>query len=166
MRLLKSFLQPFMFMAVTLCLIFAGYVATAQEVVEMPVQDFLGQVLQTIEQFGGMKWMGQVAAVLAILISSMKVSFLNELVWQKLGEAKAWLAPALGVLYGVFSMWAGEGELTWAGVLAYFAAGAGAVVLHELLDTIKAVPGIGSVWVTIINIIKGVLGGPTQKKIG
>lgn len=125
--------------------------------VELPAADLLAQVLDMIRNFGGLPWFGKVAAIITLVLSSMKVSALNDLIWNKLGAFKAWAAPILGLIVGIVGLGA-DGKITLAGVLAYMSAGAGALILHELLDTIKAIPGIGSMWVSVIEIIKSVLG--------
>lgn len=128
----------------------------------LPVEDFISQVLVTIENFGGLNWVAKVAAVLAIVISSMKVSFLATY-WEKLGQFKAYLAPVLAIAYGIFSLGVqSENDITWAGIAAYLTTGLGAIALHELLDTIKAIPGIGSVWVSVIDFIKLILRAPQK----
>jgi hypothetical protein len=126
-------------------------------------QDFFAQVLGVVQQLGGMSGMAKISAVILLIVASMKVSFLNDLLWSKLGAAKAWVAPLLGLIGGILGIGASGVPLDGARILAYVTAGAGAVVLHELLDSIKAVPGIGNIYLTIINIVQGWLGGPAPK---
>lgn len=131
----------------------------AQETVPLPVETvdgFFTQVLTFVKQFGGLPWVLKVAGIAAILISTLKVSVLRELIWEKLGNAKAWAAPLLGLIFGITSL---GSDLTWASALAYMSAGAGAIILHELLDSVKTAPGIGSVWLSIIEVIQKILGG-------
>lgn len=153
-------MKKFLFLLFSACF-FLGATAFAQDV-EVPPMDFLNQILETIQDFGGLSWVAKIAAILAIIISSMKVSFLKTY-WDKLGEAKVWLAPILSVAFGIISLGVNdETAITWAGVFAYMTAGAGAVFLHEILDSIKAMPGIGSMWVSIIDFIKIVLRAPAK----
>lgn len=118
------------------------------------MQDFLNQVLSAIQGFGGLSFMLKVSAIITLIIASMKVSALNQLLWSKLGSFQAWLAPILGLIAGILSL-GSEGPLSLAKVFAYMAAGSGAILLHELLDTVKAIPGLGAVYVAIINLIEG-----------
>lgn len=118
------------------------------------MQDFLNQVLSVIQGFGGLSFMLKASAIITLTIASMKVTALNQLIWSKLGSFQAWLAPILGLVAGILSI-GSSGPLTLAKIFAYMSAGAGAVVLHELLDTIKAVPGLGAIYVSIINVIEG-----------
>lgn len=131
----------------------------AQEAIPQPVETvdgFFTQVLTFIKQFGGLPWVLKVAGVAAILISTLKVSILRELIWEKLGDAKVWAAPLLGLIFGITSL---GSDLNWASALAYVSAGAGAIILHELLDSFKAVPGIGNLWLSVIQVIQKILGG-------
>lgn len=151
------------FLLAICALLLGTFVFATDPVPPLPPTDFLTMVLDYIKSFGGISWVLKISGIITIIIASMKVSFLNDLIWSKLNGFKAWLAPILGIIMGVVSL-SLSGQLTFAGVLAYFAAGAGAVVLHELLDTIKAIPGLGAIYVAIINAIEAALGGGTQKK--
>lgn len=125
-------------------------------------QDFLAQVLAFIGSFGGLSMMLKISGIIMLVVASMKVSALNDLVWSKLGAAQAWIAPLLGLIAGLLGL--GSSSVpTLASVMAYVAAGGGAVLLHELLDTLKALPGIGPMWVSAIVFVEGILGGPSSK---
>jgi hypothetical protein len=131
----------------------------AQDTIPAPVDSVEGlfpQVITLIKQFGGLPWVLKIAGIAAVLLSTLKISAIREVTWDKLGAAKAWAAPILGLIFGVLSLGT---SLTWASALAYISAGAGAIILHELLDSIKAIPGIGSVWLSIIGVIQSLLGG-------
>lgn len=130
---------------------------------EMPVSDFLAKVLQVIKDFGGLPTVLKIAAIVLLLISSMKVSVLNELLWSKLGDFKPFAAPILGLIAGVLDL-AGAGTVTWASVFAYISAGAGALILHDLLDSVKAIPGLGDVYVKLIELVQKALGPAATKK--
>lgn len=137
-------------------------IAFAEDNIPQPVdtiEGFFSQTLTFIKQFGGLPWVLKIAGISAILISTLKVSAIRELTWDKLENAKVWAAPILGLIFGVLSLGT---DLTLASALAYISAGAGAIILHELLDSIKAIPGIGSIWVSIINVIQSLLGGKKQ----
>lgn len=124
---------------------------------EIPVQDFAGQVLEAISKFGGLNWMGKIALLITLIISTMKVTAIRQMFWDKLGAAKAWAAPILGLILGILTLAMG-GHLTLAGVLAWVSAGAGALILHELLDSLKKIPGLGAMWVSFIDLVMGYLG--------
>lgn len=132
--------------------IFVPWFASAQDAA-LPVSDWLGQLLGVVKSFmtGGASWQVKVAALIMLIVSSMKVTVLNQWFWSKLGRFQIWLAPALGLVGGVVNALQGG---KWTDVWQYVAAGGGAVFLYELLDLIKIIPGIGSIWITIINLIE------------
>lgn len=117
----------------------------------IPVDQFLSQVIELVKSFGGLPWMGKVAGVIMLLIASCKVSFLKPM-WAKLGAAQVYVPLVLALIGGIVSMQ----PITLPGVVAYMFAGAGAVILHELLDSVKAIPGLGSIYVSIINLVESI----------
>jgi len=123
---------------------------------------FLGQVLSAIQGFGGLSWSLKIAVMVMSLIGLMKVSSLSGF-WAKLGSLQAWVAPILGLVLGVLLL-GKDGQISLAGIFAYMGSGAGAILLHQLLDTLKAAPWIGPTYVSIINMIEGILPGPLAKK--
>lgn len=137
--------------------------ARADETVVAPA-DFFAQVMQFVHDFGGLSSLMKISGVIMLIIASMKVSGLNDLIWAKLGAAQAWVAPLLGLIGGILGL-GQAGPITAASVFAWVSAGAGAVFLHEILDSVKAIPGIGQIYVTIINLIEGALGGPSSKQL-
>lgn len=134
-----------------------GLFAFADSAVLAP-QDFLAQVLQAIQSFGGLSMMMKISTVILLVVASMKVSFLNQLVWSKLGSYQALVGPVLGLIAGILGLGNGGASITLASVLAYVAAGGGAIVLHELLDMVKAIPGLGAMYVSAIELIESMLG--------
>lgn len=130
----------------------------------LPPQDFLSQVLQAIQGFGGLSTVAKISVIILLLVSSMKVTALNQLIWSKLGKAQAWVAPLLGLVAGILGLANGaDQKITLASVMAYVASGAGAILLYELLDSLQAIPGIGPTYVSIIEFIKGLTGGPKSQ---
>lgn len=125
---------------------------------------FLADVLKAVKDFGGLDWMARVASIILLIVSSLKVTFLRQLIWDKLdtklGDYKALVPLALSLVAGIL----GQGSLSWTTAVAYLGAGAGAIVLHELLDAVKSLPGIGSVWKTIIEIVMNVFGAQVAPK--
>jgi hypothetical protein len=128
---------------------------------DLPVQSVIDQVLNLVKAWGGLPWAAKIAACLTVLISLTKVSFIRPY-WDKLGALKTWIAPILALVVGVLSL-SIEGKLSLPGVMAYLFAGAGAIILHELLDSLKKLPGLGAVWVSIIEVIEKLLGGSGPK---
>jgi hypothetical protein len=139
-------------------LLFYACAALAQTVISP--QDFLNQVLVFIQTWGGLTKFGIVAGCITLLISSMKVTYFNTLIWSKpwMVPWQPWVAPGLGLLAGIIGI--GQTEaITPASVFAYVSAGAGALIIHQLLDTVKALPGIGWTYKLAINMIEGFLKG-------
>src|SRR4051812_12931563 len=77
----------------------------------MPPADFFAMVLDYIKSFGGVPWLLKLSGLITLIIASMKVSFLKDLLWNKLGDFKTWLAPILGIVFGIVSL-ATSGQLT------------------------------------------------------
>jgi uncharacterized membrane protein YbaN (DUF454 family) len=140
---------------------FVCFYAMAGDEVLAP-QDFFEQIMQAIQAFGGLSTMLKISTVVMLIVSSMKVTFLRDLVWSRLGAAQAWIAPLLGLIAGVLGLGIGDQPITLASIMAYVAAGGGAVILHELLDSMKSIPGIGQVYVTMIDVVQSVLGGKSR----
>lgn len=149
MKLLKfSLLVTFLLMSMSVF---------AQVAAELPVTDFLAQVIEAIKSFGGLAWGMKVAAVITLIISSMKVSFIRQYTWDKVhGSLKALIAPALGLIAGLLSM----GKFDGASLVAWAFAGAGAVLLNSVLDGVKQLPGVGPQYVALINFIEMILMKP------
>lgn len=126
---------------------------------EIPVADFLSQVLDAVKGFGGLPWVAKIAALITLILSSMKVSFLRQLVWDKIGALKPWLAPGLGLLAGILAL--GKG-INLASAIAYISAGAGAIIFHELLDSLKAAPGLGVGIQGFINLLMSWFGAKKE----
>jgi hypothetical protein len=130
---------------------------------EIPVDDFLAELFRVIEGMGGAPGMVKISAIITLLLSSMKVSVLNKVVWQKLGPAKAWAAPSMGLAAGIAGLVASGAPLTLPVLVAYFSAGSGAIVLHQLMDSLKQVPGIGGAYLRVIESASKWLGGDSEK---
>jgi hypothetical protein len=146
-------------------LLLIGGFALAQATDVVTMDQFSIDVLQAIQKFGGMTWLGKVASIVFLVLASMKVSFFNQIFWSKLGRLQPWMAPALGLLAGILAPAVTGEAWTLSGALAYMAAGSGAIILHELLGLIKVIPGIGPVWIKVIEVLESVTGGPTAQAL-
>lgn len=145
-------MKKFWLLPLMAAVIFAPWFAFAQDA-SVPVSDWLGQLLSVIKNFSasGVSWQVKAAAVIMLLVSSMKVSVLNQWFWSKLGRFQIWLAPALGLIGGIINALQGG---KWNDVWQYVAAGGGAVFLYEILDLVKVIPGIGPLWLKLIALIE------------
>ena len=124
---------------------------------QVTADDFLGRVLWTINNFGGLPTVAKIAVIIMLLISLLKLSPLRKL-WDEMGWAKPWLAPLLGVIVGILGF-AGRDGVDAASILAYMSSGAGAIILRELLRSIKSIPGVDGIYDRIIDSLQGLLGG-------
>jgi hypothetical protein len=120
--------------------------------------EFLAQVMRTSETIGGLPTLLKVSAVITLLVSSLKVTALRGLIWERLGAGQVLVAPALGLIAGLVGLGT-AGPVTLPVVLTYVMAGGGAVFLHELLDAMKALPGLGVAYIRAIEAIQRALGG-------
>lgn len=132
-------------------------VAVVAPVADLPVMDFMSQVFAAVQGFGGLSWGLKVASVLFLVIASMKVSVLRSYTWDKVPQAlKVWLAPFLALLAGLFSL----GSFDKVALAAWVFAGAGAILLQNLLEGIKQIPGIGQGVLSAISFIELLLRKP------
>ena len=122
---------------------------------DIPVDQFLNLVLEAVKNFGGIPWTLKIASILTLILSTMKVSFMRPL-WDKLGWAKALAAPVLAIVVGLLSLQ----PFSLAGLVAYLFAGAGAIVLHQMLDGVKGIPGVGGAFVSVIEFLQKMLKAP------
>lgn len=132
-----------------------GAANSVQAAPTLSTDSLISAVSTVIQNFGGLSWTLKIACIVLLIIAFMKVSILSSF-WAKLGKFQAYAAPILGLLLGILTL-SVSGPISLAGVMAYLAAGSGAILLHEILDTIKAIPGLGSVYVGIIDAIESVL---------
>lgn len=120
------------------------------------MSDILSNVLEAVANLGGLGWIAKVAGLIVAGISLIKSSFLKQTVWDKLGAGQSWMAPIVGLVCGVISLYP---NLSVASLVAYMGAGAGAVLLHELLDSVKEMPFVGPFWKSVIEFVESKLGG-------
>lgn len=114
---------------------------------------FLQQVLKFIADFGGLSEMAKISGILLILVESMKVSPLSG-VWAKLGNYKVLVGPVLSLAAGLVML----KPVTAEGVLAYLLMGAGAAILHDLLNALKGLPGVSLLVQKIVDVILSLVG--------
>lgn len=154
MNLVKKHLggfASFLLFTILTCLAFAVVALAADP---SPDADFVTKLFAYIQGFGGYAGLARVSGIIVLLIASMKVSFMQPL-WAKLGGLQIWLAPILGFVGGLLASLA-SGSFSWAAVSAYALAGGGAVFLHEILDLVKVIPGLGPIWVSIISMVESI----------
>lgn len=150
---LPYFLLPLMFLlSAAIC-----FADQAPAVVD-PSAALLSQAGAAIALFASknVPWALKVSAVIMVVIASMKVDFINRDIWDHFGKYKALVAPLLGLIGGLLAQ-AINGSFSIQSVLAYMAAGSGAILLHEILDWVKAWPGIGPMYAGLIGIVENLI---------
>lgn len=120
--------------------------------------DLLSLVFKSITGFGGLTWAAKVVLIVNLVIAATKVSFLRQAIWSKLGSFQALVAPVLGLVGAMIAYFTAGVPLSLPNLLAFAGTAAGAVILHEVLDGIKSWPGIGPIYVTVINFLSNLLG--------
>ena len=120
---------------------------------DLPVDQWFAQVLGAVSAFGGLSWMAKIATICMLLTASMKVPFIRGLLWDKLGSAKVFVSPLLGLAAGILAM----NPNTLPGGRAYVGAGAGAIILYELLDAIKVPAASNAMVLAVLNFVQGLI---------
>ncbi len=127
--------------------------------------NFLADVLANILTIGGWNILA-VSALITLIIALIKTSRqTNAMIWTRLGPAKVLVAPLLAIVTGVIGLGTGGVPITGALVFTYLTAGAGAVLLHEMLDALKDMPGIGKPYLALIALAEDLLSKKVKQKI-
>jgi hypothetical protein len=132
--------------------------AVAAPAADLPLGDLLSQIMEAVKGFGGMAWGMKIAVLIGLLIASMKVSIIRPYTWDKVpASLKVWLAPFLAMVAGV----AAYGKFDKASLIAFMLAGGGAVLLDQVLEGVKQIPGLGPQYVSAIEFMSKLLKKPT-----
>ncbi len=144
---------------------FAAVAADVVPVAEMEIGQLIMGVVSAVAGFfskdvGSTEWYVRLAPLVTLLLSALKSSKLSG-IWNWMGDFKAYAAPLLSLLLVVMGM-LGQGQaITIGTILSALGAGLGSIAIHELLDTLKRIPGLNGWIATFIDIVKGLLGGKT-----
>jgi hypothetical protein len=117
-----------------------------------------GQISTLIPSLASMSPQAKVAAIVALLISVWNSSFLQPYL-ASLGKAANLVGPFLGVVAAVVAIQ----PLSWSAVWVGLSGGVLAIPVMALLDAVKVIPGVGSVYVSAINLVEGWLGAPNPE---
>lgn len=105
-------------------------------------------------------WQVGMCAVITLIIASMKNTVAATYFWDKLKWGKAFIAPLLAlIMVEIMAIPAGQ-VFSLKSLMVAAVTGAGAIALHELMDGIKEIPGIGPLWISAIDFIGKFLGSP------
>lgn len=125
----------------------------------MDINDLFAQLWALIQAFPSLPAAGKISGIILLLISLIKSSLVAPL-WEKLGSWKVVIAPALGLVAGVLAIHPLSFASLWQGLLG----GVLAMGLHQLLDAIKVIPGIGPVYLKVIDVLETIFKAPDQLK--
>lgn len=149
---------------------FTAQFAVAADAVPMQPDElsvFLKQTLEAVRAFGGLPWLARISLAVTIIVGSMKVPGIREALWDKLTvkgfKLQAFLAPVLGLVGGLLSLKLEGGSITLQSALAFLGAGAGGIILYELLDAVKLTGITNKIVLGVINAIQGVIKKPVNK---
>lgn len=150
---------------------FLGANAHAASAVETDGNIF-SAVWKLVSGWGGLNYTVKINAIMTILISSMKVSFLAPL-WNKIKtikitykgvvqtiNAQVYFVLFLHIIVGIIT----QGNFSLEAILAYVFIGGGSVYFHELADGLKNIPIIGKGLEWIETIAKYILKAPVEVK--
>jgi hypothetical protein len=171
----RAFLE-FLFLGIVLIAVFGAILhymtGTAQAATVVPDGNIFGAVWKLVSGWGGLNYTVKINAIMTLLISSMKVSFLKPF-WDKIKTIKITYKGVVQTInaqvYFVLLLHIGVGIITqgnysFNAILAYVFIGGGSVYFHELADGLKNVPIIGQGLERIETIAKYVLKAPVEVK--
>lgn len=133
--------------------------SVADVVEEVPVTTIVAQLMKVVTDWKSFGWQMGLMALITLLLSTIKNSFLRGLIWDKLGSMKVFAAPALSLIIVLLGM----NEWNLGGVFVALTTGMGAVALHQVFDAIKAMPGIGSIPLAAADMLGKLLKAPDKK---
>lgn len=109
--------------------------------------------LATIASFGGLPWVLEIAVFIFLIIAFAKLTRLKH-PWDELHHLKALVPLAFALLIGILNLQ----TYTVAGIAAYLLTGAGAMIVHDMLEIVKGVPGLGPSYINTIEYLSRKLG--------
>jgi len=122
---------------------------------ESTLPQFLSQVGSFIQSCGGLSAWAIAAGTIMLVIASFKCSYFAPL-WEKLGNFKTYVPLLLALVAGLIQLKA-EDKFSAANIFAWLTVGAGAAILHDLLDGVKSIPGLSAIYKTIITLAQAAL---------
>jgi hypothetical protein len=125
----------------------------------MDIAGLFSQLVSLIQSFGSLSAPAKIAGIVLFIVAVVKSSFVQPL-WAKLGNAQVLVAPILAVIVSIVSIQ----PFSWAALWSSLLSGALAIGMHQLLDAVKTLPGIGSAYLTVINFVESILQAPESVK--
>ena len=122
-------------------------------------------LLSAIGDFKSGGWLAGAVALIYLIIGTMKNSAIRGMLWDKLGAAKVLVAPILSfIMVEIVALSSGQG-FTFKSIMLSLVTGAGAIALYEIMAAVKSIPGIGPVWVSVIDFIGKILQKPQAQPV-
>ena len=132
-------------------------------VAEVPVGDLISLMMKVIGDYKALGWQAGMSAIVMLLIASMKNSMLRKFIWDKMKWGKVFVAPGLSLILVIIGQLKGGHAIDMKSLMLAMITGAGALALHEILDGLKYIPGIGPMWVSLIDLVGNLLKKPDPK---
>jgi hypothetical protein len=121
----------------------------------MDIGALFSQLYAFITGFATMSTAAKISGIVLLIIAIMKSSFLAP-VWAKLGNLQVLVAPVLAIAVSMVAIQ----PFTWATFSQSLISGTVAIGVHQLLDGIKTIPGLGSIYISVINFFESILQAP------
>lgn len=137
-----------------------GVMAFSQEAA-LTIGQFLDQIIQDAFSLKGetdkfAMVVGGLALVVRALLSTVKVSILRPLIWDKLNDKQKSFAPLL--LSFLLSLLVIK-PLTISSVIVACISGSAAIPLHHLMQAVEGLPGVNKTVIMAIGFAQKYLGG-------
>jgi hypothetical protein len=137
-------------------IVLTGDPAIPAVVVEPSMSEIIQGLVKAFSDFKALGWQAGLAALIMVLISSMKNTLLRQWLWSKIPDwAKMLMAPFLSLI--AFGLAMGK-DFSGAAFWAAITTGIAAVYMHELLDGLKSAPFIGEKWRWLVDVLGNLFG--------
>ena len=119
-------------------------------------------VISMFQTWKEMGWQAGLAALMTVLLSTLKNSLLRAWLWDKIpASVKVFVAPILGIFIFALGMGQFDAKIFWAGLTT----GVASVYLHQVFEALKQAPWIGEKFKGVIAWIASLLKKPESKAV-
>lgn len=116
------------------------------------------QILKAIGDWKAIGWQAGLAALLTVVIGTMKNSLFRAFIWDKIPQPfKVLVAPVVAIL--VFALGMGK-DFNLGALVAALTTGVASVYLHQLLLAIKELPFVGEKVKAVLDFLAKLLKKP------
>lgn len=124
----------------------------------MDLGQFIDQVYAALQNFGTLSVLLKASVILTLLISAWKVSVFQPF-WNFFGNFKAFVPPTFMVGVVVVQSLISSGKVNWNTVGVAIVVGLTSAGFHDILCDLKSLPGVGPLFIKVIDLIEAFLGG-------